>query len=122
MVKFALIFRRRSHAVPSRLFLPDETAAIRSGAGAFLCTALARAREASMIIGASRRADMPAFYAEWMMNWIRAGFCTVPNPFNGDQISRISLLPPDTDVIVFWTRNPKPLIGRTRTSDQGIMS
>jgi len=33
-----------------------------------------------MIISASRRTDIPAFYAEWFINRIRAGFCTVPNP------------------------------------------
>jgi DNA repair photolyase len=63
-----------------------------------------------MIISASRRTDIPAFYAQWMINRIRAGFCTVPNPFNRRQVSRISLLPEDVDVIVFWTRNPAPLL------------
>jgi len=63
-----------------------------------------------MIISASRRTDIPAFYADWMMNRIRAGYCGVPNPFNRKQISRISLLPSDVEVIVFWTRNPKPLM------------
>ena len=61
-----------------------------------------------MIISASRRTDIPAFYAQWMSNRIRAGFCTVPNPFNRRQISRVSLRPEDVDVIVFWTRNPRP--------------
>jgi hypothetical protein len=62
-----------------------------------------------MIISASRRTDIPAFYAEWFINRIRAGYCTVPNPFNAVQVRRISLLPQDVDVIVFWTRNPRPL-------------
>lgn len=62
-----------------------------------------------MIISASRRTDIPAFYAEWLMNRIRAGYCTVPNPFNRAQVSRVSLLPEDVDVLVFWTRNPRPL-------------
>jgi hypothetical protein len=62
-----------------------------------------------MIISASRRTDIPAFYAEWMMNRVRAGFCTVPNPFNRHQVSRVSLRPEDVDAIVFWTRNPRPL-------------
>jgi hypothetical protein len=62
-----------------------------------------------MIISASRRTDIPAFYAEWFMNRIRDGYCTAPNPFNREQVSRISLLPQDVDVIVFWTRNPKPI-------------
>ena len=63
-----------------------------------------------MIISASRRTDIPSFYSQWFINRIRAGFCTVPNPFNYKQISHISLLPKDVDVIVFWTRNPNPLI------------
>jgi hypothetical protein len=62
-----------------------------------------------MIISASRRTDIPAFYAEWFMNRIRAGYCAVPNPFNRQQVSYVSLKPEDVDVIVFWTRNPRPL-------------
>jgi hypothetical protein len=62
-----------------------------------------------MIISASRRTDIPAFYVPWFMNRIRAGFCTVPNPFNPQQVMHISLAPEDVDVIVFWTRNPQPL-------------
>lgn len=63
-----------------------------------------------MIISASRRTDIPAFYAKWFLNRVREGDCTVPNPFNRNQVSRISLKPEDVDVIVFWTRNPAPLI------------
>ena len=62
-----------------------------------------------MIVSASRRTDIPAFYAEWMVNRLRAGYCTVPNPFNRRQVSRIELTPSDVEVIVFWTRNAKPL-------------
>ncbi len=63
-----------------------------------------------MIISASRRTDIPAFYAPWFMQRVRAGFCDVPNPFNRHQISRISLRPEEVDAIVFWTRNPRPLL------------
>jgi hypothetical protein len=63
-----------------------------------------------MIISASRRTDVPAFYARWFMNRIREGWCTVPNPFNPKQVSRISLKPEDVDLIVFWTRYARPLI------------
>jgi hypothetical protein len=71
-----------------------------------------------MIISASRRTDIPAFYAEWFINRIREGYCTVPNPFNRQQISQVSLLPEDVDVIVFWTRNPKPLFLHLDELDQ----
>lgn len=63
-----------------------------------------------MIISASRRTDIPSFYASWMMNRLRAGYCNVPNPFNPKQVSRISLRPEDVDAIVFWTRNARPLM------------
>jgi len=63
-----------------------------------------------MIISASRRTDIPAFYSEWFMNRIRDGALLVRNPRNANQVRRISLLSEDVDVIVFWTRNPKPLI------------
>jgi hypothetical protein len=61
-------------------------------------------------ISASRRTDIPAFYAEWMIRRIRAGYCTVANPLNRNQVSTISLRPEDVDAIVFWTRNPRPLM------------
>jgi hypothetical protein len=63
-----------------------------------------------MIISASRRTDLPAFYSEWLMNRVRAGYCTVPNPFNPKQVSRVSLDPKDVEVIAFWTRNARPLM------------
>lgn len=71
-----------------------------------------------MIISASRRTDIPAFYAHWFINCIRAGYCTVPNPFNPKRIARVSLLPNDLDLIVFWTRNPKPLFPYLDELDQ----
>lgn len=57
-----------------------------------------------MIISASRRTDIPAFYGTWFMNRIREGFCEVPNPFNSGIVSRVPLDPADTEAIVFWTR------------------
>ncbi len=61
------------------------------------------------VISASRRTDIPAFYTPWFMKRIDAGFCHSVNPFGG-QVYRISLRPEDTIAIVFWTRNPKPLL------------
>ncbi len=63
-----------------------------------------------MIISASRRTDVPAFYSRWFMKRIEAGHCEVPNPFNPVQIRRVSLKPEDVEVIVFWTRNASPLL------------
>ena len=63
-----------------------------------------------MIISASRRTDIPAFYSEWFINRIREGYVLNKNPFNANQIKRILLTPYQVDAIVFWTRNPKPLM------------
>jgi hypothetical protein len=64
---------------------------------------------ACVIISVSRRTDIPAFYARWFIARVRAGYCLVTNPFNAHQVARVSLLPHDVDVFVFWTRNPRPL-------------
>lgn len=63
-----------------------------------------------MIISASRRTDIPSFYSEWFMNRVRAGFLLTRNPFNYNQIRRVSMLRQDVEAIVFWTRNPTNLI------------
>jgi DNA repair photolyase len=63
-----------------------------------------------MIISASRRTDIPAFYTPWFMERIRQGFLLTRNPFNANQVSRISLRPEDVEAIVFWTRNPEKII------------
>ncbi len=62
------------------------------------------------IISASRRTDIPAFFADWFMNRIRAGYFHSVNPFNAKQVKVVSLAPQDVDAIVFWTKNPKPLL------------
>ncbi|MBN1655597.1 MAG: DUF1848 domain-containing protein [Deltaproteobacteria bacterium] len=71
-----------------------------------------------MIISASRRTDLPAFYARWFWRRIQAGYCLVPNPFNPKQVARISLLPTDVDAIVFWTRHARPLLSILPKLDQ----
>jgi hypothetical protein len=63
-----------------------------------------------MIISASRRTDIPAFYADWLAGRINAGYCLVKNPFNPAQIKRVSLLKKDVDGIVLWTKNAVPLL------------
>ncbi len=70
-----------------------------------------------MIISASRRTDIPAFYADWFVRRAQAGYCEVPNPLNPRQVARVSLLPEDVDAIVFWTRSPMPLLPRLSELD-----
>ena len=63
-----------------------------------------------MIISASRRTDIPAFHSEWFMNRIAEGWFESVNPFNPSQVKIVSLLPQDVDVIVFWSKNPEPML------------
>ena len=65
-----------------------------------------------MIISASRRTDIPAFYADWLVNRLNAGYCLVQNPFNPQQIRRVSLLPENVGGIVLWTKNAAPLLSK----------
>ena len=61
-----------------------------------------------MIISASYKTDIPAFYGQWFRNRLRAGYCRMANPFNANQIFDISLQPEDVDGFVFWTKNLGP--------------
>jgi DNA repair photolyase len=65
-----------------------------------------------MIISASRRTDIPSYYSDWFFNRIKEGFVLVRNPMNFHQISKISLAPEVVDGIVFWTKNPLPMLNR----------
>jgi hypothetical protein len=59
-----------------------------------------------MIVSASFRTDIPAFYGSWFQNRFRAGFCRVVNPYGGAPY-RVSLRD-GVDGFVFWTRNAEP--------------
>ena len=62
-----------------------------------------------MIVSASYRTDISAFYASWFMNRLRAGRCQVANPYGGGSYS-VALTPEAVDGFVFWTRNLRPLL------------
>lgn len=65
-----------------------------------------------MILSVSRRTDIPNYYSEWFYNRIKEGFVYVRNPMNVHQVSRIGLSPDVVDCIVFWTKNPEPMLER----------
>lgn len=65
-----------------------------------------------MIISASRRTDIPNYYADWFYRRVQEGFCYVRNPMNPRQVSRILLSPEVVDGMVFWTKNPAPMMER----------
>lgn len=63
-----------------------------------------------MIISASRRTDIPSLYTPWLLNRLRAGHVLVRNPRNRRQVSSICLDPAVIDGMVFWSKNPAPLL------------
>lgn len=65
-----------------------------------------------MILSVSRRTDIPNYYSDWFYNRIKEGFLYVRNPMNTHQISEIKITPNIVDCIVFWTKNPSPMIER----------
>ena len=65
-----------------------------------------------MILSVSRRTDIPNYYSEWFMNRIKDGYLYVRNPFNIHQVSKINISPEVVDCIVFWTKNPAPMLAR----------
>jgi len=65
-----------------------------------------------MIISASRRTDIPAYYSDWLFNRLKEGFVLVRNPMNFHQVRRVDLSPDAVDAIVFWTKNPSAMIRR----------
>lgn len=65
-----------------------------------------------MIISASRRTDIPAYYADWFLNRIEARHVLVRNPVNPRRVSRVDLSPDKVDGIVLWTKDPSPMLGR----------
>ena len=71
-----------------------------------------------MIISASRRTDIPAYYSEWFFNRLKAGYVLVRNPMNIHKISKVSLSPKVVDGIVFWTKNPTPMLKRIPELEQ----
>lgn len=65
-----------------------------------------------MIISASRRTDIPAYFSDWFINRIKDQYAYVRNPMNIHQVSKINLSPEIVDCIVFWSKNPKPMLNR----------
>ena len=70
-----------------------------------------------MILSVSRRTDIPAFYSEWFLNRLVEGFVLVRNPMNPRQMRRVRLSPDVIDCIVFWSKNPRPMLELLSKSD-----
>lgn len=64
---------------------------------------------APIIISASRATDIPAFYSDWFFERLKAGYLKWINPFNR-KAQYVSMA--EARVIVFWTKNPAPMMKR----------
>ena len=69
---------------------------------------------APVIVSASRSTDIPAFYAKWFFNRLEKGYCVWCNPFN-QKPSYVAFK--NCKVIVFWTKNPRPIFPYLNTLD-----
>ena len=63
--------------------------------------------QAPIIVSASRSTDIPAFYADWFFRRLNVGYSAWTNPFNG---VRSFGSYENTRFIVFWSKNPRPLL------------
>ena len=68
-----------------------------------------------VIVSASRSTDIPAFYTDWFMERLRAGYVKWFNPFNG--------LPlyvgfKKMRCVVFWSKNPAPMLEHLKGLDK----
>ncbi|MBR6483300.1 MAG: DUF1848 family protein, partial [Bacteroidaceae bacterium] len=62
-----------------------------------------------IVVSASRSTDIPAFYADWFFHRLNKGYSAWTNPFNG---AKYYVSYEDTKFIVFWSKNPRPLLAR----------
>jgi DNA repair photolyase len=67
------------------------------------------------VISASRSTDIPAFYSRWFMKRLGKGYITWINPFNRKE-QYVSF--EETKIIVFWSKNPKPIIPHLNELDK----
>ncbi len=65
-----------------------------------------------MILSASRRTDIPAFYFDWFLDKIEKGYVYVRNPMFPAKVSIVNLDPELIDAIVFWTKDAEPCLDK----------
>lgn len=66
-----------------------------------------------MILNTGNRTDIPAFFSEWFFNRIKAGYVDVKNPYSNNAYWRYDINPSVVDVIVFCSKNPRPMLSKT---------
>lgn len=73
--------------------------------------------QAPIIISASRSTDIPTFYPDWFVSRWEAGYIKWTNPFNGQPLY-VSFK--NTRLVVFWTKNPRPMFKYLDFLDENI--
>ena len=68
-----------------------------------------------IIVSASRSTDIPAFYADWFVKRLEKGYVKWLNPFTGVPLY-VSFA--KTRLIVFWTKNPRPMLQKIPGKDE----
>lgn len=63
-----------------------------------------------MILSISRRTDIPCCYADWLEHRLRAGYALVRPPRRPDLLRRVPIDAEVVDGIVFWTKDPAPML------------
>ena len=63
-----------------------------------------------MILSASRRTDLPALYAPWLLKRFQEGQVLIPDPYRAGHGIRLCFQPDGIDCIIFWTKNPLPML------------
>lgn len=71
------------------------------------------------IISASRKTDIPACYSDWFLNRLeKKDFCLRNNPYKPEAVSWVHFYQKeDIDCIVFWTKNPIPMMSKLNRLD-----
>ena len=71
--------------------------------------------QSPVIVSASRSTDIPAFYADWFMERLKAGYVKWYNPFNGVPLY-VGFK--NARLIVFWSKNPSPMLANLDELDK----
>lgn len=65
------------------------------------------------IISASRKTDIPTYFSDWFLNRLDAReFFVRNNPYKPNAVTHITFDKDDIDCIVFWTKNPIPMLDK----------
>ena len=70
---------------------------------------------APVIVSASIVTDIPAYHGDWFINRIKAGYAVRTNVFSHKKMF-VSFQ--NARLVVFWTKNPRPIMGRLKELDE----